>query len=152
MILSTSAGDKAADAESRAAFEVNLQYDKKGAVKGKVNVTFIRTENGVRRTYQISDVSLAALAVQRTSGGGKATVVGAGMLRDVTNPTAPVVIDAAAPLVLIATDDGEPSVRDAIAVTLLKSGGGLWFAAAWDGARSIDEVVREGNVQVHYGK
>jgi hypothetical protein len=132
---------------SGGAFNLNLQYDKSGAVKG--SFTFKYQQDG--RSYEISATNVDSLAIARSANGGTASIVGTATLRDVTKASDPIVIDQAARLVAIATDDGEPSTRDTLSVTLLKSNGGFWLATGWDGSRATAQSVTNGNIAVHYG-
>lgn len=153
VFLGTSIGSRAADAGTNAAFQINLQYQKSGTVKGHLTLTFTRTENGAPRKYQIAAASIGSLAVRRTAGGGTAVIMATGVLSDVTIANAPVVIDATAPLIVTVTDGGEPARNaDTLSVALLKSGGGLWIAGGWDGTRATEQPLREGNLAVHYAK
>jgi hypothetical protein len=123
-------------------FNINLKYDKNGEVKPQF--TF-RYESG-GHTFEITAAEVDSLAIRTTANGGVASVVGSAMLRDLTTSA---IIDADAPLVVVATDDGEPSTRDSLAVTLLKKSGGFWLATAWDGARANAQNVINGNIAIH---
>jgi hypothetical protein len=132
---------------SGGAFNIDLQYDKSGNIKG--SFTFKFQQNG--RSYEIAATNVDSLAIARSANGGTASIAGTATLRDVTKASDPIVIDDAARLIAIATDDGEPSTRDTLSVTLLKSGGGFWLATGWDGSRATGQSVTGGNINVHYG-
>ena len=146
-MLSSSAGAYAADAGSSAQFTVDLKYDKSGAVKGDFRLAFTRGQ----RKYELTDLASASYAIERTAGGGRVAVIAAATLRDVTSASAPSVVAEGVPLIVTMTDDGEPAVRDALSVALLNPDGGLLFAAAWNGTRSVEATLRNGNIAVHTG-
>ena len=145
--LSSSAGTYAADPNDSARFTINLQYDKNGAVKGDFRLTFVHAQ----RTYELTDLTAASLTVERTAGGGKVAFVANATLRDITSASAPAVVAEGIPLVVTLTDDGEPATRDTLSAVLLNPSGGLYFAAAWNGTRSIEAPLHEGNIAVHAG-
>jgi MBG domain (YGX type)/FG-GAP-like repeat/Viral BACON domain/Putative binding domain, N-terminal len=132
---------------SGGAFNLNLQYDKSGNTKG--GFTFKFQQNG--RSYEISATNVDSLSIARSANGGTASIVGTATLRDVTKASDSIVIDDAAHLIAIATDDGQPATHDTLSVTLLKSGGGFWLATGWDGSRATGQLVTNGNIKVHYG-
>jgi len=121
---------------------LNLKYDNDGAVKGNFTYTFNRIVNGVTYSMELTATMFDSLAIRRTADGGIASIVGSGVLRDVTKPSAPVVVVDGAPLVVIATDGGEPSAHDTLSVTLLKTDGGYWLAP-------VELAVTNGNITVH---
>jgi len=125
-------------------FNVDLKYDKNGAVKG--SFTFSYERNG--RKYEVTAATADSLAIALTANGGTAAIVGTATLRDVTS-SSPVVLDPAAPFIAIATDDGEPSTRDSLSLFVSKKSGGLWFATSWNGERATPQFVTQGNLQVH---
>jgi YD repeat-containing protein len=147
--LTAAAGNYAADANSRADFNLNPQYDKSGNVKGSLTLTFRRTENGSVHTYQISASSIASLAIVRTTAGGTAWITGPATLTDVTVSKSPVIIDSNATVFASFVDNGEPGSNDTLAVTLLAKNGGLWFSSKWNGSRTIDQTIDGGNINVH---
>ena len=147
--LTAAAGNYAADANSRADFNLNPQYDKSGNVKGSLSLTFHRTENGSVHTYQISASSIASLAIVRTTAGGIAWITGPASLSDVTVSKSPVIIDSNATVFASFVDNGEPGTNDTLALTLLTKNGGLLFSSKWNGSRTIDQTIDGGNINVH---
>jgi hypothetical protein len=135
-------------------FEIDAKYEKNdnnsSVVKGSFTYTFQQVENGVTHKYELVSVTIDSLAVRRATGGGTAWVIGTGRLRDVTH--SPIVIESAAPLIVVATDAGEPGRNDSISVILLKAGGGFRIATGWNGTTVVPQLLTEGNLQVHYGK
>ena len=129
------------------AFNLSLQYDSHDAVKGSFTFRYVQDNH----TYEIAATSVESLGITRTTNGGKAAIVGLATLRDVTNSKNPITLDAAARLIATATDDGEPA-NDRLSITLLKSGGGVWLATAWNGTAAGEQSLTSGNIQVHYGK
>jgi triacylglycerol esterase/lipase EstA (alpha/beta hydrolase family) len=139
----TAGGDK---------FSINLQYDKSGAVKGSFRYSFESLVNGVTYKYQLDAASIDSLSIHRTATGGAAAIVGTAVLRDVTTPSSPIVVDAAAPLIVTATDNGEPSTNDGISVTLFNKKGGFYIATGWNSTRAVEEPVTDGNLVIHLEK
>lgn len=129
------------------AFNMNLQYDKNGSVKGTFTFRYVQNQ----RTYEITATSIDSLGIARTTNGGKAAIVGIAALRDITDAKNPITLDSTARLIATATDDGEPS-HDGLSITLLKSTGGWWLATGWNGTAASEQPVTSGNIQVHYGK
>lgn len=150
--VTSAAGPRAADPASRANFTLNLQYEKTGAVKGKLTFSFTRVEEGLTRRYELAASNVGSLAIRRTAAGGIAAMTGTATLRDVTVATAPVVVAADAPFVVTATDAAEPRKPDALAVTLLDRNGGLWLVTGWSGVQPLEQAVTEGSIQVHFRK
>ena len=93
-----------------------------------------------------------SFTIRRTKLGGVAAIVGTATLRDITVKNAPVTVNDAVQFMVNAADNGEASTDDAINFTVLKSDGGFWIAAGWNGVQAIDQKVIDGNLQVHYGK
>jgi YD repeat-containing protein len=149
--ITSSAGLRAPDRTSRGKFDVNLQYDKNNAIKGSFTFTFVRTEQGVVRQYELTAASIGSLSIRRTPSGGVASIIGNALLRDLTVKSSPVTIVDGAPLIVTATDAGEPSANDAMNIIVFKQDGGLWLAAGWNGIQPVDQKVSDGNLQVHYG-
>ena len=149
--ITAPSGPGAPDANSTARFEFNPRYDNKGVVQGRMVLTFTRTVNGTRRDYELTPSVISSMAIKRTDTGGIAAIVGTGTLRDVTVKSKPIVIAEAAPLVVTATDGGQPAADDALSFTLFKPGGGLWMATGWDGIRAVETPLQQGAVGVHPG-
>ena len=80
---------------------------------------------------------------------GKAQFNAKANIQDVTDPLNPIAISGNATLILNMTDNGEPGSTDTIAITLLNSNGGLYFSNKWDGTKTIEDVLRGGNLVVH---
>jgi hypothetical protein len=136
---------------SPAKVNLNLKYDKSGVARGNFTLTFQRTVEGVVRKYEVSATTVDSLAIQRATAGGTAVITGTAVLRDVTTTT-PVVLDAAAPLIAIASDNGEPSAADTVSIALLRKDGGFWLSVDWNGERTVPQAVQGGNVQIHQAK
>ncbi len=58
-------------------------------------------------------------------------------------------VDGNATLQVTMTDAGEPGSSDSIAVTVWNKSGGVWFASAWDGTKTTEQLLGGGNLQVH---
>jgi len=148
LVLTNSAGLKAGDAESLANFALNAKF-KKGATvpQGHVSITLRRTEADGLHVFQVKAASLSALV--RDLATGNATVVGKATIRDITDPSAPIVVATDATVRLTVDDNGEPGVfADTIAITVLSQDGALWFSSNWNGTKTMDQAISEGNVQV----
>jgi hypothetical protein len=117
-------------------------------LKGTVTVLFHRLESdGIVHTYEIKANSLSSLVVN--AGDSSAVLLGNAVIRDVTNPLAPVLVDGTAILQVVIDDNGSPSGNDTIEITAWKLDGSLWFAAAWDGTLSVPQNLAGGNLTVH---
>jgi hypothetical protein len=57
-------------------------------------------------------------------------------------------VDGNASLQLTLTDKGEPGTSDTIGITLWNKSGGLWFASAWDGTKTVEQTLSGGNLVV----
>lgn len=132
-------------------FNINLHYDKKSSVSGKLAFTFVRHDSSGTKLYELS-MHPASLAIARTPAGGVATIIGSGTLRDVTVEAAPVAVFSGAPMFVTATDAGEPSTNDSISVGLVNPEGGLWLASGWNGLQMAEQFVTDGNLAVHKAK
>jgi YD repeat-containing protein len=146
----TAAGVLAADPGTTASFDTDLRHQNNGEVKGSFRMKFARRQGGVQHTFELVVTSVRSLGTRRTAVGGVATIVGAATLRDVTTPSQPVVIATSAPLVVTATDGGEPSASDRLSVTVYNPAGGIWLATGWNGRQAVEQPLRDGNLTLHY--
>jgi VCBS repeat-containing protein len=158
LILSNAAGIKGGDVGSRNNFGFNVKYNKSGtSLQGNINTIVRRTENGVLRVYQIKGNVMTSLSVNPSTGCATATATkpctavftGKANIQDITNPLAPVSVDGNGSLKVTMTDRGEPGTTDAIGITLLNKDGGVWFSSSWDGVKTIEQVLKGGNLVVH---
>jgi len=143
LLNQASAGMVPSAAGQKTNFGFNVKYNKSGAnLQGQVNII---VRNG-GHTYQIKSNSITSLAAESTT--GTATFNGKASIQDITDPLNPVSVDGNASLQLTLTDRGEPGTSDSIAITLWNKAGGLWFASAWDGAKTIEQALNGGNLVV----
>jgi hypothetical protein len=149
--VASAAGPRAPERGTKARFEVNLQYSNKGQPSGNFKLTFTRTEDNVVHKYELALDEASSLAFRRAETSGTATIIGTGTLTDVT-VSKTVAIAEHAPLVITATDGGEPGTKDSISITLFNSAGGLWLATGWNGTRAAELLLTEGNINVQFRK
>jgi hypothetical protein len=143
LINQTSAGLVPGAAGQKTNFGFNVKYNKAGTnLQGQVNL--IVRDGG--RTYQIKSNSITSLAANSPT--GTATFNGKASIQDITDPLNPVSVDGNASLQLTLTDKGEPGTSDTIGITLWNKSGGLWFASAWDGTKTVEQVLSGGNLVV----
>jgi hypothetical protein len=152
IVINSPAGSYAPDAATTPHLELNQNYDSKGVLQGRIVLTFTRMVDGVQHQYELSETSAGSMSIKRQPDGGLAAIVGTGTLRDMTDKNDPVVIAAGAPLIVTATDNGEPSTTDSLSFTLYKPAGGLWMATGWANTRPAESLLDNGTVGVHYGK
>ncbi len=98
------------------------------------------------RTYQIKSNSITSLAA--TSATGTATFNGKANIQDITDPLNPISVNGNASLQLTLTGNGEPGTSDTIGITLWNKSGGLWFASAWNGTKTVEQVLSGGNLVI----
>jgi hypothetical protein len=124
-------------------FGFNAKYNKSGTnLQGQVNII---VRNG-GRTYQIKSKAITSLAANSST--GTATFNGKANIQDITDQLNPISVDGNASLQLTLTDNGEPGTSDTIGITLWNKSGGLWFASAWSGTKTIEQVLSGGNLVV----
>ncbi|MDH4185892.1 MAG: putative Ig domain-containing protein [Nitrospira sp.] len=124
----------------------NVKFNKQLTnIQGKVNV--IVRQNG--HVYQIKTNSTDSLAVQSIDPlTQQAVFTGKANLKDITDPLNPITIAGNLDLVATVTDRGEPGTTDSVAFTLWKQNE-LWYASAWNGVQTVEQVLVGGNIQVH---
>ena len=153
LVLTNSAGEKAGAAGSKANFGFNVKFNKSGKnLQGNINVII---RNG-GRVYQIKGNAMDSLAVQPTpcvnataTAPCTATFNGKANIQDITDPNNPVSVDGNATLQVVMTDKGDPGSNDSMAITVWNKSGGLWFASKWDGTKTIEQTLGNGNLVVH---
>jgi hypothetical protein len=147
LVVKNSAGVAAASMDTKMNFGFNVKYNKSGKnVQGKINTILRRLEGDGRvHVYQIKGMA-ETLAVNTNT--GKASFNGKANIQDITDPLAPISIEGNASLQVTLTDAGEPGTADTLAITLWNREGGLWFASQWDGAKTVEQALGGGNLQV----
>jgi Metallo-peptidase family M12B Reprolysin-like/Secretion system C-terminal sorting domain len=150
LILSSPGGIKAGDIGSKQNFGFTAKFNKRGTnLQGHMNSIIRKTEGGVLHTYQIKVNKLTSLSVQKTVPGGTATFNGKAILTDITDPLAPVTVDANGTLQVKMTDNGSPGTTDSIAITIWNKLGGLWYSSNWNSTTTIKQVLDGGNLSVN---
>jgi predicted extracellular nuclease len=147
IVLASPAGTGAGDIGSITNFALSAQF-KKGtnAPQGNVNVIVRATESDGVHVYQVKTTSLSTLL--RDPGTGQGTIVGKATISDITDPSAPVTIDMQATARVTVDDNGEPGAfTDSVGITILSKDGTLWFSSRWDGSKTVNQQISEGNVQ-----
>lgn len=148
LLLSKSAGQKAADAGTKNNFGFNIKYNKSGRnLQGNINTIFRRTEmDGILHTYQVKGNVMNSLSVDPSR--GTAVFNGKASIQDITDPLIPISVDGNATLQVNLTDRGEPGTNDSVAITIWNKTGGLWFASAWNGTQTVEDTLSSGNAVV----
>jgi alpha-tubulin suppressor-like RCC1 family protein len=133
-------------------FVSNVTYTKSlSNAKGKVSVlikTLNRSDGTVDttpHTYSITSNSVSSFTEQ-TDPNTKILVVSFGAkcnIVEVTDPATPVTLDSGTQLQLILTPSGSSS--QSAAVTVQKTGGGLWYSSAWSGTETVQKPLVSGS-------
>jgi hypothetical protein len=148
VVLTTSSGAGAADPGSVMNMTVNAKYLKDGTPILYLSLVLRREVDGVQRVYQVRAQKLVSLV--RDPASGRATVVARGAIRDITEPSAPVTIDANATVRLSVDDNGKlASAHDGIGAGVWTSQQSLWLSTGNSGASAPDLLLAEGNIYVH---
>jgi hypothetical protein len=154
--LTSSSGIKAGDIGTKNNFGFNVKFNKsKTNLQGNINTIIRRTESdGLVHIYQIKGNSMTSLSVQPASNSNPptATFNGKANIQDITNPLAPISVEGNATLQVTMVDNGEPGAKsdpmDRISITVWNKSGGLWFASNWNGAKTVDQNIAQGNLKV----
>jgi hypothetical protein len=153
--LTGSSGLKAGDVGSNNNFGFNVKFNKaRTSLQGNINTIIRRTESDGLHVYQIKGNSMTSLSASSatTTSPGTAVFNGKASIQDITNPLIPPVsVDGGAQLQVTMTDNGEPGLYDAIAITVWNKQGGLWFASNWDGIKAREQLIGGGNLKVNTG-
>jgi hypothetical protein len=147
LVNQNSGGQYAGAAGQKTNFGFNVKWNKsKTGLQGNIN-TIVR--NG-SKVYQIKGNSMTSLTtkVGTSTTPGTATFEGKASIQDITNPLAPVSVDGNATLRVTMTDKGEPGSSDTIGITVWNKSGGLWFSSNWDNTKTIEQLLKGGNLQV----
>jgi predicted extracellular nuclease len=146
--LTAPAGSGAGDEGSTATFAVNVQFRKSGVPVGHVQTVVRRTEADGVHTYRVKSTEL--VVVISDSASGEYTIAGRAVIEDITDPSAPILIDEGAAVRFTVADHGEPGIgADTIGIGVWTSDGTLWFSSHWDGAKTVVQPITEGNVKRH---
>ena len=103
---------------------------------------------GVWRTYQIKSNQTDSIAeVTPTPTTGTAQFTGKANFTDITNPLSPVNLFGGLTFQITMSDNGEPGSTDSIGFTLW-NGSTLIYSSKWTGAKTVEQVLGGGNLQV----
>jgi hypothetical protein len=153
LINRSSAGQQPGAVGARTNFGFNVKYTKSGTnLQGQINV-IVRNAG---RTYQIKGNVMSSLVTRnpcpnRTASStcvATATFTGKANITDITDPLATISLGGNQLLTVKMTDRGEPGNTDSIAIQLANSNGGLWFSSNWDGTRTVEQTLQNGNLVV----
>jgi len=146
LINQSSTGLYAGDQGEKTNFGFNVKFNKQLTnIQGKVNI-IIRQQGHV---YQIRSNSTDSLVVQAVDLLTQQAVITAkANLKDITDPLNPITLSGNLDLIATVTDRGEPGTGDTVAFTLWKNDT-LWYASAWNGVQTVEQVLAGGNIQAH---
>jgi hypothetical protein len=148
LVNATSSGRFPGNRGKRTNFGFNVKYNKsKTNLQGAIN-TIVRSG---ARVYQIKGTAMTSLATRpaaNATSASAATFEGRASIRDITNPAVPISVDGGATLQVAMSDWGEPGSKDAIAITIWSKSGELWFSSAWNGTKTIEQLLGGGNLVV----
>ncbi|MDH5641700.1 MAG: PKD domain-containing protein, partial [Nitrospira sp.] len=146
LLNQSSAGLYAGDMGEKTNFGFNVKFNPQLTnIQGKVNI-IVRQQGHV---YQIKTNSTDSLVVQSIDPLTQQAVFTAkANLKDITDPLNPITLGANLDLIATVTDRGEPGITDSVAFTVWKQNE-LWYASAWNGVQTIEQVLTGGNIQVH---
>ena len=91
---------------------------------------------------------MTSLTSKLTSSPKTATFAGKANIQDITNPLQAQAIDGNATLQVTMSDYGTPGSSDKIGITVLNKSGGVWFASAWSGTKTLEQLLSGGNLTV----
>ncbi|RXK83325.1 autotransporter-associated beta strand repeat-containing protein [Filimonas effusa] len=152
--LTRSAGKKAGDAGSLNNFGFNIKF-KRGTknLQGSFNTIIRRTESDGLHVYQVKGELLSALSVMPRLGilPARAKFSGKAVIRDITNPVAPVAVESDAVMSMEMTDRNNAGATDALAITVTTKAGELWFASNWNGSCTEELTLAGGNISINNG-
>ncbi|GAA4464428.1 hypothetical protein GCM10023189_43590 [Nibrella saemangeumensis] len=153
VVVTNSAGTKAATAGTKNNFGFNIKYNKSGkSLQGNINTIIRRVEDGVLRVYQIKGNVMTSLAVQNVSATVATAVFnGKANIQDITDPLNVISLSGNLSLQVNMTDRGEPGTADGIAITAWDKDGGLWFASEWNGVKTVEKTLGGGNLVIRGG-
>ncbi len=144
LVNQSSAGLYAGDAGERTNFGFNVKYNKAGTnLQGSINA-IMRKGTGV---YQVKGNAMNSLTSKVTGSPKTATFTGKANIQNITDPQNVQPIDGNATLQVTMSDYGEPGTGDKIGITVLNKSGGLWFASAWSGTQTLEQLLGGGNLQ-----
>jgi hypothetical protein len=141
LVASHSAGLIAADPETRSVFEFGVRaHGRQAKIHGHFHA-IIRSRG---RIYLIKSEALDSLTVNPTA--SKASFAGKARIVDLTNLLRPVVVDEEVDLEVTAAERENSERGDALAVTLWKKSGELYYSSHWNGAKTAMQKLRHGHL------
>jgi hypothetical protein len=145
LVLSNSVGQYEGGLGTKVNFGFNVKNVKKN-LQGRLNV-IVRSGG---RVYQFKGNVMSTLGVNLSNPDAKTAIfTGKANLTDTTDPHNPIALGGNNLFRVELTDRGEPGQGDSIAITFWDSGGLLLFSSNWNGSRTIEQVLRGGNLVVH---
>lgn len=143
LVATTPAGTVAADTGVKTDFGIAAKYNRAATTFGGHANAIVRSKG---RVYQVKTVSITSVGADPPT--GRAQVIARAAVHDVTDPSAPLAIDADATLQLDMVDAGEPGTLDRLGVTVWAGNGALWFSSHWSGAATEPSHLAGGNLAV----
>lgn len=142
---SNSAGTYALPAGARVGYAFAVQTAGQQS-SGTADIVFqLKASDGKLHSYLVTSTSILSYGSDPVT--GKASILAAADLLDVTNPLAPVTIAAGVTLQFSAVDSGGSHAADSIGITLW-SGSTLLFSSDWDGLQTVNDNLADGLNQV----
>ena len=135
-----SSGGPLAGNGSKANFGFAFKYNKSGTnLKGHINL-MIRSGS---HTWEVKSNNPTSLAGMPST--GRVTVVAKATVRELGGG----VFEPNATVELSMSDNGEPGENDTLAITAWSKSGALLFSSNWNGAKTEEQLLGGGNLQVH---
>jgi|GEM_PF-2841609 len=145
LVLENPAGIKSGEIGTKNSFGFNVRFNKKmTGLKGNINTTIRRDEDGKRKVYKAKGTAFTSLAVN----GNDAVFTGKAVIHDITDPHNPLDEEGNAIMQMSMTDNGE-GMYDLLGITLWNKRGGLWHSSNWNGIKTVDQLLDAGNLVIH---
>lgn len=129
----------------------NSKCGKSTKLDGDVIILYFRTEGTKKLAYEISSGKFISLGADISNPAAKTAVfIANARLKNISNPLRPVLIAENLSLQVNIIDNGEPGVKDKVAISLY-SGNNLWYSSNWTGNYTEFMKLKSGNLVVHKG-
>ncbi|MFM9050966.1 MAG: HYR domain-containing protein, partial [Bacteroidota bacterium] len=146
-VITRSQGSYKADSLSRNNFGFQIKWNKSNRnLQGGINCIFRRTENGVRKTFQLKGNLMSSLSVDKNT--GALCFTGKANLQDITNPTSPVSIFGGLTFQIKGFDKGEPGTSDQVVFTAY-NGSTLVYTSHWINTGPKEDTIDGGNIRTN---
>jgi hypothetical protein len=127
---------------------VSIKYTKNGSSpKGFVHLFIRRKLNGISQVFQVKSNAFSSFGVQRTSP-AKASVITKANVQEI-GAGSPVDWGGNFTVYLTMTDNGTPGTNDQVSITIYDKDNKLWYAANWNGVKSIEQNLYTGNFSIN---